>query len=99
MNIVFGRLIMKISFKDKTDVIFDFINISLLVLITLAVLYPLYFIVIASFSEPDAINTGKVLLFLLGSTQQVTSVFLRKPQYGMLIKIQFFIQSLEQQLI
>lgn len=57
---------MKISFKDKTDVIFDFINISLLVLITLAVLYPLYFIVIASFSEPDAINTGKVLLFPVG---------------------------------
>lgn len=48
------------------DTIFDTANTILLALVALLVLYPLYFIIIASFSEPDAINTGKVLLFPVG---------------------------------
>ena len=57
---------MKSIFNRNADTIFDIVNISLLVLVTFLVLYPLYFIVIASFSEPDAINTGKVFLFPVG---------------------------------
>ncbi len=57
---------MKNIFDKNADTVFDIVNISLLVLVTFLVLYPLYFIVIASFSEPDAINTGKVFLFPVG---------------------------------
>lgn len=46
----------------RSDVIFDLIINALLVLMLLVVLYPLYFVVIASFSDPVSINTGKVLL-------------------------------------
>ena len=46
--------------KSRTDRIFDTINNLLLFLLTLAFIYPLYFIVIASVSEPYAVATGKV---------------------------------------
>jgi putative aldouronate transport system permease protein len=51
---------MKISRSDKT---FDIINNSILLLFTLLMLYPLYFIIIASISEPMAIVKGEVILF------------------------------------
>ena len=41
-------------------------NYAVLGIITVLVLYPLYFIVIASFSDPDAINTGQVVFFPKG---------------------------------
>ena len=47
--------------SDKT---FDIINLVLLLAITLVVLYPLYFTVIASFSDPYAVVRGEVLLFI-----------------------------------
>ena len=43
------------------DRIFNAINVFLLFLLLLIVAYPLYFIVIASFSNPDLVSTGKVL--------------------------------------
>ncbi len=46
--------------------LFDIFNYLLLGIITLFVLYPLYFIIIASFSDPDYINTGQVVLFPKG---------------------------------
>lgn len=57
---------MKNPFAKHTDAIFDTFNIVLLTCIALIVLYPLYFIIIASVSEPTAINTGKVILFPVG---------------------------------
>ena len=47
----------------STDKIFDWVIVVLAVCILFTVLYPLYFIVIASISEPDAVNSGQVLLF------------------------------------
>ena len=44
------------------DKIFRFFNILLLGLLLLIVIYPLYFIVIASISDPDAVLGGKVVL-------------------------------------
>jgi putative aldouronate transport system permease protein len=41
--------------------VFNVINIFLLTLALVIIAYPLYFIVIASFSNPDLVNTGKVL--------------------------------------
>jgi putative aldouronate transport system permease protein len=52
--------------RTKADVAFDtFINIFLGAF-TLAILYPLYYIVIASFSDPSAIFTGGITVFPKG---------------------------------
>ena len=44
------------------DRLFDAVNLILLSLVMLSVLYPLYFIIIASFSDPDGIYQGLVWL-------------------------------------
>lgn len=44
------------------DTLFDFIVNGYVVFLVLIILYPLYFIILASFSSPDMVNTGKVLL-------------------------------------
>ncbi|GAE28792.1 carbohydrate ABC transporter permease [Halalkalibacter hemicellulosilyticus] len=54
--------------RTKEDKIFDVINISLLTIMLLAILYPLYFIVIASVSNPDRIFAGDVWLYPLEVT-------------------------------
>ena len=51
------------GFGDK---MFDIVNYGLLGLIALCVLYPLYFIIIASFSDPVAINKGRVGFWPVG---------------------------------
>lgn len=57
---------MKNKLTIHADKIFDTFNFILLFLAMLVVVYPLYFIIIASVSEPTAINTGKVILFPVG---------------------------------
>jgi putative aldouronate transport system permease protein len=54
--------------KSKEDMIFDLINYSVLAVACLLVLYPLYFIVIASFSDPTLVANGKVWLLPKGIT-------------------------------
>lgn len=51
---------MKISRADR---IFNLINGGLLLLFTLIMIYPLYFIIIASISDPGAVVNGRVLWF------------------------------------
>lgn len=46
---------------SRGDLIFDIISYGFLVLFVLAVIYPLYFVFIASFSDPYAVLTGEVL--------------------------------------
>jgi putative aldouronate transport system permease protein len=52
----------KITRRSKEDRVFDAINVFLVTLIVILVIYPLYFIVIASFSDPNMIYEGKVWL-------------------------------------
>lgn len=47
--------------RSRNDIIFDIINTSVLFIALLLVLYPLYYIVIASVSSPTAVNTGSVV--------------------------------------
>jgi len=58
-----------------SDMSFDIINTFFLILIFLLVLYPLYYIIIASFSAPELVLNGLVALwprgFQLGSYQRV----------------------------
>lgn len=63
----------KTVFREKTkrcreDVIFDVICFIVLTLILLMVAYPLYWVVISSFSKPSAVSGGEVLLRPIGFT-------------------------------
>ena len=49
--------------RKRNDTIFYLINAFLLGVVALIVLYPLYFIIIASISDPDAVLAGKVVLY------------------------------------
>lgn len=49
--------------RKRNDTIFYVINAFLLGVVALIVLYPLYFIIIASISDPDAVLAGKVVLY------------------------------------
>jgi putative aldouronate transport system permease protein len=49
--------------KTKNDIIFDGVNTLFLGVVLVAVIYPLYYIVIASLSNPDLVNSGQVWLF------------------------------------
>ena len=51
---------------SKGDKAFRFFNGLVLGLLALIVLYPVYFIIIASFSDPDAVLGGKVVLWPVG---------------------------------
>lgn len=69
------------SIKNKNikpgDKVFDIVNTLLLVFIFVIILYPLYYVVIASFSNPDLVLTGKIFLlpkgFQLDSYRKVFS--------------------------
>jgi putative aldouronate transport system permease protein len=53
---------------NRTDRLFDGINTAIMLLLIALVLYPLYFVVIASFSNPDQVNTGQTWFFPQGIT-------------------------------
>lgn len=57
---------MYVKPADRGDRLFDIVNYSLIGLICLVVLYPLYFVIIASFSDPDLVNTGQVVFLPRG---------------------------------
>ncbi len=48
------------------DLIFDIINYTILIFIVISILYPLYFIVIASISDPAMVGSGRVLFWPRG---------------------------------
>lgn len=50
-------------YESKTDRIYYLINNIIMIILALIVIYPLYFIIIASLSNPDAIMNGEVFLF------------------------------------
>lgn len=56
--------------KSAGDIAFDVINVVLLSIICLIVLYPLYFVLIASFSDPTQVNLGDVWLWVNHFTLQ-----------------------------
>ena len=54
--------------KSKGDRAFEIVLYILSAVLMLIVLYPLYFVVIASFSDPAAVGSGKVWLIPKGVT-------------------------------
>ncbi len=54
----------KTAIRDSMgDKIFNLINYGVLILIAIVVLYPLYFVVIASITDPMVVNNGTLLLY------------------------------------
>lgn len=49
--------------ETRGDRVFNIINLIIVTLCLLVVLYPLYFVVIASFSDPNAVASGEVWLY------------------------------------
>ena len=54
--------------QTRGDRIFDIVNHVLLILVVIACLYPLYFTVIASFSDPYSVVRGQVIFWPQGFT-------------------------------
>ena len=59
---------MSIKRTTKADRTFDAINIILLLIVLVIELYPLYFTVIASISDPYSVVNGKVFVWPKGFT-------------------------------
>lgn len=53
---------------SRGDKIFDLVNHVLVFLLLIVCIYPLYYTVIASFSEPESVLSGKVYLWFKGFT-------------------------------
>ncbi len=54
--------------RSRSDVIFDTVIFIILTLILVIVAYPLWWVIISSFSEPAAVNGGKVVWLPVGFT-------------------------------
>ena len=71
--------------ESAGDRVFMFVNASVLVLITIAILLPLIFIVSASFSSSEAVIAGKVTLWPVDfSLQGYQTIFEHKKGLGRL---------------
>ena len=49
--------------RTRSDKIFDAVNMVFIVLVLILCAYPIYYTIIASFSDPNAVITGEVLLW------------------------------------
>ena len=66
------------KFDKGSNIFFYTINNFILLLLAFIVLYPLYFIIIASISDPDAVLAGKVFLYPVNITFSGFSKILEK---------------------
>lgn len=55
-----------VKFRTRSDKIFDAINLVFCLFVLFITLYPLYWIAIASFSDPVYVNSGQVVWFPMG---------------------------------
>lgn len=70
----------KLKIVEKSDKIFDCVNFILMFIALLIVLYPLYFVIIASFSEPVMVASGKVWFFPKGVTLDGYKLLLQQSE-------------------
>jgi len=66
MKVVEQNLEMSKLMRSRGDKAFDMINMTIICLLLLIILYPLYWVLIASFSDPMAVSRGDVLFFPIG---------------------------------
>ena len=82
----------KIRFS-KSDKVYYTIDMCILVFLTLLVLYPLYFVVIASISDPNLIFAGEYISGRKELRSQDTKGFLPIRRYGAVISTRLYIPS------
>lgn len=63
--------------RTRGDKTFDILNVIFFIFILLVVIYPLYFMFIASFSDPNAVNNGEVWLWPTGFTLEGYEVIMQ----------------------
>lgn len=63
-----------------SDRVFDFLIYGLAALILVVIIYPLYFIVVASFSDPSAVSNGNVWFYPIGFTLDGYQALLETPR-------------------
>jgi len=73
---MFSKEFKRQTLGDKT---FDVVNVLLCILILLVVLYPMYFVIIASISDPKAVNAGKVFFLPIGIHFKAYRMVFRDP--------------------
>ena len=61
--------------ESRGDRIFYAVNLAILLLLAAIVLYPLYFIVIASISNADAVLGGRVYLYPVDIIEEVMEFY------------------------
>lgn len=66
---------------NRDDLLFDIVTGILTVFFILIVLYPLYFVVIASVSDPTYVNNGTVVLWPRGFTLMGYKKSLRTAEF------------------
>lgn len=66
--------------RTKSDKIFDTFNVIFFIVIVLLIIYPLYFMIIASFSDPGLVNTGNVWLWPKNVTLEGYRVIFQNDQ-------------------
>ena len=49
--------------KSREDRIFNFINAVIMIIVCVFIAYPLYYVLMASFTDPAIVNSGKLLLY------------------------------------
>ncbi len=67
MNVLTKRK-NRIRMETRSDKIFDFCNVLIMLVLFVVFVWPLWFVVIASFSDPVKVNAGQVLLLPKGIT-------------------------------
>ncbi|MDY2769449.1 MAG: carbohydrate ABC transporter permease [Eubacteriales bacterium] len=66
--------------RSKSDRVFDVCNVVLMTLCALIMLYPLYFVAIASFSDPSAVSGGRVYFSVVDFSLQAYKSILKETQ-------------------
>ena len=70
----------KLKKMSKSDRLFLFIVYATVILISVIILYPLWFVIIASISDPNLVATGEVLLLPKGITFEGFKYIFRDPR-------------------
>lgn len=69
-----------VAFRTRQDRIFDLVNLSILSLVLLATAYPMYFVVIASISDPTLVAGGHVGLYPRGLNIEAYKYIFQDPR-------------------
>ena len=66
-----------VAFRSRADKVFDLVNVAILVGVFIVTLYPIYFVVIASISEPRLVAGGQIILYPRGLNLEAYRYVLR----------------------